>query len=508
MPSEVDRSDVQGLVRTGFGQMTQGCYYLLTIAGAAAARAWLRTVSDKINNAVGPSAKAPGDEWQTDCAMQVAFTYQGLQKLGVPKNTEEGFSVEFLSSMSGEKNRSRRLGDVGKDAPEGWAWGGPGNVPDVLVMLFSKGDLDRWKPAVKGALWADAFHELACLDTGHLPGDIEPFGFKDGLSQPKVDWMQMRQPPTEDLDFGNLVAVGEFLLGYQNEYKKFTERPLIDAKDDPKNILAAADGEKGRRDFGLNGTYLVFRDLVQDVSGFWQFLDKQTDGNREAREQLGAAFVGRTIEGQPLAPLSDTPIPGIDLDDAPYNRFTYDDDPAGRRCPIGAHVRRANPRTADFPPGTKGLWKRLSTTLGLKAPEPKEDLVSSARFHRILRRGREYGPLLTPDDAAKPGSGGETERGLRFICVNANISRQFEFVQQAWVMGTKFAGLTEQSDPLLGNRSSIAGCLPTDTYAMPQEAGLARCITGIRQFVTVRGGAYFFLPSLRAIRYIASIQQG
>ena len=108
MRTEVDKSDVQGLVRTGFGSMTEGCYYLLAIQDAAAARTWLRAVSDKINNAVGPSAKAPGDEWQTDCAMQVAFTSSGLQKLGVPKSTEDGFSVEFLSGMSGEANRSRR----------------------------------------------------------------------------------------------------------------------------------------------------------------------------------------------------------------------------------------------------------------------------------------------------------------------------------------------------------------------------------------------------------------
>jgi len=505
MPSEVDKSDVQGLVRTGFGDMTEGCYYILGINDAAAARAWLRSVSDKINNSVGPSAKAPGDEWQKDCAMQVAFTYGGLQKLGVPPSTEAGFSVEFIAGMTGEANRSRRLGDVGKNAPAGWAWGGPGNVPDALVMLFTKNDLDRWKAAVKGTLWATAFREMACLDTSHLPGDVEPFGYKDGVSQPTVDWKQTRQPASDEVDFSNLICAGEFLLGYPNEYKKFTERPLIDAKDDPKKILADAEGEKGRRDFGLNGTYVVFRDVVQDVSGFWQFVDQQSEGNRDARLELGASMVGRTIEGQPLVPLTEAPIPGIDAEDAPYNRFTYDDDPLGRRCPIGSHIRRANPRTADYPPGTKGTWNKLSAALGLKAPKPEADLVSSARFHRLLRRGREYGPELKPDDAVKPNSGGGVERGLRFICVNANISRQFEFVQQAWMMGTKFAGLTEQSDPLLGNRSPVAGCLPTDTYAIPEATGLARCITGIGQFVTVRGGAYFFLPSLRALRYIAAI---
>ena len=175
------------------------------------------------------------------------------------------------------------------------------------------------------------------------------------------------------------------------------------------------------------------------------------------------------------------------------------------RCPFGAHIRRANPRNADFPPGSQGLLTHLKRLLGFGANRPDDDLVSSVRFHRMLRRGREYGPELKPDDAAKPDSRDGIDRGLRFMCLNANIARQFEFVQQAWLMGTKFAGLTEASDPLLGNREAVPGGLAPGTFSAPRETGLSRCLTNMPQFVTVRGGGYFFLPSLRALKYLASI---
>ena len=90
------------------------------------------------------------------------------------------------------------------------------------------------------------------------------------------------------------------------------------------------------------------------------------------------------------------------------------------------------------------------------------------------------------------------------ICLNANISRQFEFLQNAWIINTKFSGLTGESDPLLGNREQVPGCPVIADFTKPQENSLAQKVSGLPQFVTVRGGAYFFLPSLRALRYFAS----
>jgi deferrochelatase/peroxidase EfeB len=92
---------------------------------------------------------------------------------------------------------------------------------------------------------------------------------------------------------------------------------------------------------------------------------------------------------------------------------------------------------------------------------------------------------------------------LHFICLNANISRQFEFVQSAWIASTKFGGMTGESDPLLGNREAIPGCPVTSDFTRQDEGPLRRRVSGLPQFVTVRGGAYFFLPSLRALRFFA-----
>ena len=125
------------------------------------------------------------------------------------------------------------------------------------------------------------------------------------------------------------------------------------------------------------------------------------------------------------------------------------------------------------------------------------------RLHRILRRGREYGSEVKPEEALSPASPNESDRGLHFICLNANISRQFEFLQNAWIVNTKFSGLTGESDPLLGTRVTLPGCPVTDGFTRPQENGVAQQVSGLPQFVTVRGGAYFFLPSLRALRYFA-----
>ncbi len=131
--------------------------------------------------------------------------------------------------------------------------------------------------------------------------------------------------------------------------------------------------------------------------------------------------------------------------------------------------------------------------------------MSPVRFHRILRRGREYGPELLPENALNPASPNEPERGLHFICLNANISRQFEFLQNAWIMNTKFSGMTGESDPLLGNRTLLPGCPVTADFNRPRAAGLRHRVAGLPQFVTVRGGAYFFLPSRRALRYFTTV---
>jgi Dyp-type peroxidase family len=495
----VDYSDVQGLVRYGYGRLREACFLQLRINSPSEARSWLRTAPVTTAVEMKPPPKT---------ALQVAFTCEGLQALQVPQEVIQGFSPEFISGMAGEESRSRRLGDVGANAPVGWRWGSAEKMPHVLLMLYAEpGSLENWKQAVRGDAWEDAFTVLDLLEAERL-SDTEPFGFKDGISQPKIDWGGTRKPDKGDrLQYSNLVTLGEFLLGYPNEYGKYTTRPLVSRGDDQTAGLLPAAEDPDKRDVGRNGSYLVFRQLAQDVSSFWKFLDEQVKGDADARTKLAEAMVGRKVNGEPLVPLSVRKIEGEgeDADSLRLNQFTYEPDSDGTHCPLGAHIRRANPRNGDLPYGTRGFFSWLARTLGFGRKGIRDDLISSTRFHRILRRGRAYGPPLSLGEALQPGQADKWERGLYFICVNASIGRQFEFVQNAWIMGTKFGGLSEESDPLLGNRLPIPGCPKTNTFTVPQPDGMRHRITSLPQFVTVRGGAYFFLPSLRALRYIATL---
>jgi deferrochelatase/peroxidase EfeB len=156
-----------------------------------------------------------------------------------------------------------------------------------------------------------------------------------------------------------------------------------------------------------------------------------------------------------------------------------------------------------MPGGRQSLIAQLMRILGFGHQDLSEDLVAASRFHRIIRRGREYGETLSPEAALQPDAPGPRS-GLHFICLGANIARQFEFIQNAWLMSAKFDGMSGEADPLLGNRAEFPPGQPTDGFTMPQANGVSRRIDALPSFVTVRGGAYFFLPGLRALRYFAA----
>jgi deferrochelatase/peroxidase EfeB len=497
----IDYSDIQGLVRFGYARMTEAYYCLAKIKDAPAARTWL---------ANAPITSAAKLDQAPKTALQIAFTREGLEALGISTRVLAGFSAEFLSGMAGDANRSRRLGDVDANSPVHWKWGNDQKIPHVVIMVFAEpGLLETWKQSIEGRPWSAAFEEIATLSTSDMHGR-EPFGFIDGTSQPEIDWNRRRTVPanTSEGKYSNLVCLGEFLLGYRNEYGRYTDRPLLDLGDRHSSELQFAEDQPSKKDFGRNGCYLVIRQLAQDVRGFWQFLDQLTNSNPEESKKLASYMVGRAIaDGAPLAPLNPEPIPGIPNSRGvvTYNSFTYDSDVDGMHCPYGAHVRRANPRNADIPGNPAGLVSTLKRTLGFGSKNTRTDLIASVRFHRILRRGREYGPLLTTEEALAPAPQNDSERGLNFIAINANIQRQFEFVQNAWLMNTKFDGLTEESDPLLGNRAPITGCPFANLFSIPQNGGIRRQIRNLPQFITVRGGAYFVLPSIRALRYLSRI---
>jgi deferrochelatase/peroxidase EfeB len=489
-----DSADIQGLLWSGYGSLTEACFLLLRVTDAAAARRWL---------AAAPVTAVEHLQQHVTTALQIAFTASGMRALGVTENVVAGFSAEFVSGMAGEEGRSRRLGDVGPSAPTQWRWGGE-REPHVLLMLYAEADIGAWRRQIESPGFGQGFAVLDTLQTSDMGGK-EPFGFADGISQPQLDWSGERQPGTsDDIEYGNLLTAGEFLLGYRNEYGLYTDRPLLDANQPGAGMLPVAEDDPARRDLGRNGSCLVFRELAQDVRGFWRFIAGQTQ-DEASRVALAQAMVGRQMSGEATVLTSEQPMRGVgpDEEDIRRNRFTYDDDRLGLRCPFGAHIRRANPRTGDMPGGRQGLIARLIRMLGFGHQNLSEDLVATSRFHRIVRRGREFGAMLTPEAALRPDAA-DPQSGLHFICLAANIARQFEFIQNAWLISAKFDGMSGEADPLIGNRVEMPPGQSTAGFSMPQPNGVCRRIEGMPGFVTVRGGAYFFLPGLRALRYIAA----
>ncbi|MDZ7727036.1 MAG: Dyp-type peroxidase [Dehalococcoidia bacterium] len=464
MPGDrLELEDIQGIVARGYGGLPLAAFLLLGIPSGPGGRAWLAQVADEVT---------PADHRPDRTALHVAFTRQGLVNLGLPEGSIARFSHEFRDGMT-SPHRQRILGDTGESAPEHWEWGGPGAPGVDAVLLLYAVDQAAMDTLLAQQTAAAEAHGLAVQTTPHTSPvlDREPFGFRDGISQPFIEGLGKKGPAV------NTIRAGEFVLGYENEYGLLTDRPVVPADSDPTRLLPVVPGDTGARDFGRNGTYLVFRQLEQDVAGFWSHLDslsRTASGEEDpgTREWLAAKMVGRWPGGASLVESPEHDDPAL----AHANDFGYHErDVDGLRCPVGAHVRRANPRDSlDPDPGTEASYELN-------------------KRHRLLRRGRPYGP---PFDAER-GHDGE-KRGLHFICLSANIARQFEFVQQTWLGNPKFDGLYDSVDPLLGPRGPGGA-----TYSIPRYPVRQR-FTGLPSFVTVRGGAYFFLPGIRALRYLAA----
>lgn len=496
----IDFKDIQGLVRFGHGRLTEACFLLLRVNDAKQARRWLQ---------VAPVTSAETLSPRPDEALQVAFSAAGLQVLGLDQDLIDGFSDEFIVGMADDNSRSRRLGDVAENAPGQWQWGADG-LPHLVVLLYAReGRLMTFEQRIRSSGFEAAFELLSRLETRHTD-QIEPFGFADGISQPAIDWEGRHNPSFHaHTHYTNQVALGEVLLGYPNEYGDYTARPLVSAERGGE-MLDAAEEQPQLGDLGRNGCYLVIRQLEQDVAGFWRFADSQTSGDASLREALAASMVGRQRDGTPLVAESVQPIEEnsdqgaqSSLNQSTLNQFDFDQDPHGHQCPLGAHIRRSNPRTGDYPAGVSGWFSRLVRLFGFGRRYPGDDLVASTRFHRILRRGRVYGgPPLDPSQALEDKTG--EARGLHFICLVSSISRQFEFLQNAWTLGPKFAGLADESDPLLGNREPLSDGTDTSGFTRPDARGPACRAAGLPQFVRIRGGGYFFMPGLKALRFIAT----
>jgi Dyp-type peroxidase family len=444
--------DMQGLVLSAYPHLDRAAYLLFTIHDRAATAAWLKGLVG--GGHVTPALKYIGKKTRRN--VNVAFTAAGLAVLSGGEDALEEFAVPFVEGIAGRAHRSRVLGDTGPSAPNCWNWGGP-RQPQVhlLLMVFADDAPSLDSAILEVGPPSHAATRISAVFA--LPISIarerEHFGFVDGISQPILAGSDDAERFPEST---HLTALGEIVCGYPNADGTVPRAPAL------RQCPA----------FGLNGSYLVFRQIEQHVAEFWNavYARTQTTGHDDpvAAERLAAKIVGRRPDGTPL-------VAGANRDD---NEFGFSDDPYGQACPIGAHIRRANPRD--------GFANNNM---------PAGPAVASNR-RRMLRRGRSYGTKLG-DPRADDGQ----ERGLCFVCLNADIERQFEFVMQNWVNGSAFAGLRQERDPLIGDR---AGATLDGAFTIPGPHGPA-CVSGLPRFVTVKGGGYFFLPGLRALQSLAEL---
>jgi deferrochelatase/peroxidase EfeB len=486
----IENYDVQAILFGGLGNLTHATCLLFHCPNSTEnAKQWLARVEEGISF---------GDMPPKNITRLVALTQSGLRRLGCPSHVIAEFPVAFQEGMS-TPGRAALLRDTGDDKPELWWWGhGDRAVDGALLLYADTSDKLANEVAEQVRRLKEKGGELVYeIPLAHLDPNKparEPFGFVDGVSQPIIRgtrrWIS-------DSDTNHVVAPGEFLLGYPDDRGFLPLTPSVPATSDPHNVLPAyrelQTGElpnfsklaaNGPRDLGRNGSYLVIRQLEQDVDLFNEFLSATaarlvgTPGVPEdftqdqIAEWLGAKIIGRWRDGTSLVRHPHAPGTGWDgkKPRKPDNSFLPGaEDPLGERCPYGSHIRRANPRDS-------------------LVPGSKEQLAISNR-HRILRMGRVYLPQPADSDAARPG--------LLFMCLNADIERQFEFIQHTWVGARMFHGLDGEVDPILG-RGGLGGRL-----TIPTERGPI-LVTGFKDFVRVRGGAYFFLPGRRALWFLAA----
>jgi len=432
----VNRRAIQGLVYSGFGDHPYAGYLFARLGeDARASRAWLAGMKVTSSSRDGRSE---------DGRIQLALSATGLEALGVPADVRSVLPQELTIGMHA---RARVLGDQ----PQTWTLGGPHDRLDVLVMVFAKDEgprrtmLDAQRAALEAAGATICAEEL----TSKMR-EREHFGFADGISQPYVPGARDEPRPGQ-----RPVKLGEILLGYENAYGRKPRAP-----------------KWGRFDFGENGTYLVFRKLEQHVGTFWTCLAERARTLGCDPELLGAKLMGRWPSG---ASLMHAPA----YDDRKYavadrcNDLAYLDDPDGVRCPIGSHVRRANPRDA-------------------RGGSAKESHLVVDR-HRILRRGRSYGEPLDYKDALAGRDDGQS-RGLYFLSLQASIARGFEFIQQTWLVNPGFHGMFDEQDPIIG---------PGGCFTIPSTPLRLR-MDDVPRVVTTHGGGYFMLPSIPALERIAA----
>lgn len=523
--SWLDLHDIQGNIVKAYGRygFPKGRYLFFEVCEGEAGRRFVRELVPMITTSAPWRDRGSRSEGTPipDITLNIAFTYRGLRALGVPRASLQTFPDEFAMGM---KARRDILGDDGASAPECWdpIWCAEDAV-HIFVALHGQDDpsLERCYQQVlelsahnpegvrllRGHRGANGeedlpFQPASAIYVNGLPSPKEHFGYTDGIGDPffkgtgaheanLVGGGKVTGLPPEGRSGWAPLETGEFLLGYRDEAFECPEAPI------PKLL-------------SHNGTFMVYRKLHENVGSFDSYLEhvgREFPGGKEA---LAAKFAGRWRNGAPITKFP-TEDEACDFADSwmrakqaigtartkaereaakrhfsvlneQFVAFDYNEDGGGARCPLGAHIRRANPRSAlEF--GQKGAFETPGA-------------LSNRR--RLIRRGLPYG-----DSSTKRTDDGD--HGIIFMALNASIRRQFEFVQQQWMNYGNDFKLANDKDPLIGNqgRSDSGAGEGTMIIQSGDKTQPPFFCSKLPRFVETRGGDYFFVPSLTALRMIA-----
>lgn len=529
MTTNLNLHDIQGIVLKTYArqQFKYARYVFYGVKKAAEGRQFVFDLIPLITTAA-PWAR-PGDDGEElpkpPATTNIAFTYHGLKRLGLPEESLHSFPEEFSMGM---RERRDILGDTGISAPENWdpVWNKEDERVDIWLSINGQSEdaiEDRYAQIQKvladsngeviqltGHRGGNGADDLECQDAAALIDSAgkttakEHFGYNDGISNPYFEGTltnpayvlgagkPTRESPASRSGWEPL-ETGEFILGHRDEAKELPKAPM------PPPL-------------SYNGSYLVYRKLHENVHSFNHYIEGLGENLEDGAEQAAAKFAGRWKNGAPITTFptkesADNFIEEVEEAkkevaeaEGKINRglarykyvklvskfvgFNYNDDLAGSRCPLGAHARRANPRGA--------------LEFGVKGAFDTPGALTNRR--RLLRRGLPYG---TSDE----NSGDDGNHGIIFMAVGASIKRQFEFIQQQWINYGNDFKLANEKDPLIGNHDKDEDGQGSGQMVFPAEPGSGKAphfCSGIPRFVEMRGGGYFFLPSLTALRMIAT----
>jgi Dyp-type peroxidase family len=451
--------DIQGVILCDYG-LPVVRHFFVRVDQAEGGR---NLIGALVNDPQSPLRIATAAEWthivRPSYALNVGFTYSGLQALHLPATTLASF--EYAKAFtSGAAERATLIGDCGKSTPHRWRTHLDSQAVHVLFSLYAE--------ATQLASLSTAFGRLvrqhSCTilhqedggvleDTKSqkegLPGVLIHFGYRDGISQPVIEGA-----PRSRFAAANATAVkaGAFLLGYPSQWEGFqyaVPYPL---------------------EFGRNGSFAAFRILQQDVAGFEKYLTDAANAAKLDRETIAAKICGRWRNGAPLTVKTQSAMPPLPANDQ-LNDFTFSDDSRGLACPFDAHIRRTNPR-----------GEALAGADGDR--------------HPLVRRGMPYGPKY---DQSQPDD--NQERGLLGLFICASIEDQFEFLMTNWMNRGGFRPeLTSKSKDLIAGNNTLR-----DTAFQLPTTGTKAALPTFADFVTTRGSAYCFLPSLTGLKFIADL---